>query len=120
MKRLGIVASVCALVPLSGAFAGASDRTIVCSAPAEGEAGAVTVKVSYADLDLTQAADRRILSRRIAVAAGQLCLKIVESRFMADRIICQQETLVGTRDQVRLAELRAQSTKPAQASARLN
>jgi UrcA family protein len=61
--------------------------------------------VSYADLDLTQARQRAILSQRVNAAAGRVCDQLNEPRPSAGNLghSCQEIAVRNASDQVRLA-----------------
>ncbi len=65
LRSIALVAAACAAVALSAAPAAASDVTV---APET-----ITVRVSYADLNLATAQGRAQLDRRIAGAARSIC-----------------------------------------------
>jgi UrcA family protein len=74
--------------------------------------------VSYADLDLTLASNRNILTRRVSAAAGRVCDRLNEARPSAGNLghSCQEVAVRGAMGQVRIAFADARSG-PAYAAA---
>ncbi|MFL5294905.1 MAG: UrcA family protein [Phenylobacterium sp.] len=62
-------------------------------------------RVSYADLDLNQARDRKVLLQRVNAAAGRVCDQLDEPRPHAGNLgrSCQELAVRAATDQVRLA-----------------
>lgn len=78
----------------------ATAAALALSAPAWAKVEQVSVRVSYADLDIDQLADRQILERRIGRAANHICRD--PSPFTTMRAVkeCRAEALASARPQL--------------------
>ena len=82
---------------LAAAAVAALALNLATVAPALAQS-ATSIEVSYQDLNLTRAAGREILDRRIANAAGQLCgaYTAVDLTWAAAVLDCREQTIADT------------------------
>ncbi|HYD12388.1 MAG TPA: UrcA family protein [Allosphingosinicella sp.] len=91
LRTIALAAAACAATALTAAPAAASDIVVT---PAT-----VTVRVSYADLNLASAEGRARLDRRIAGAARSICGNYVPAHLEMFTLVrnCRQEAIASAR-----------------------
>lgn len=117
-SALTAVASLAALALAVPALGQTIDELTITGHALRNRPQSLSETVSYADLDLTVAGNRDILSRRISAAAGRVCDRLDEPRPSAGNLghSCQEVAERGAMGQMRLAVANARSG-PAYAAA---
>lgn len=110
--------SAAALAIAAPAFAQTAEELVVTGRALGARPQSLSQTVSYADLDLTQARDRRVLLQRVNYTAGWLCDRLNEARPAAGNLghSCQEVAVRDAMVQARLAYAGAGSN-PAYAQA---
>jgi UrcA family protein len=87
------------------------DELVITGHSARARAETLSERVSYADLDLTQARDRGMLRQRVNAAAGRVCDQLGEARPAAGNLgqSCQEVAVRGASEQMRYAFAAARS-----------
>ena len=108
-SALAAATAFAAALMAAPAFAQTIDELIVTGRSARAQS--LSESVSYADLDLTQASQRNILTRRVNAAAGRVCDQLNEARPSAANLghSCQEVAVRGAMGQVRTAFADARS-----------
>jgi UrcA family protein len=116
-RKLYIAAATGALLAAAPAFAQeVEELTVVGRAGPDGEARSLSQAVSYADLDLTLAADQDALKSRVSDAARSLCDRLGESSTTAAPIApsCRDAAVRDAQDQMKMAIAEAPARKAAE------
>jgi UrcA family protein len=121
MRHLTIATLAAATAVLAGAPALAQptlDELTVTGHALRNERMSISRAVSFADLDLTRAADRRMLRMRISDTAGDVCEELNEPPPSAANLgrSCQEIARSNAMDQVRVAVANARGAAYAEAA----
>jgi UrcA family protein len=105
LSATAVIASIAALAGAVPALAQTVDELTVTGRALRDSPESLSERVSYADLNLTLASDRRILAHRVSAAAGRVCDRLNEPRPSAGNLghSCQDIAVRGAMGQVRLA-----------------
>jgi UrcA family protein len=114
-RKLYIAAAAGALLVAAPAFAQeVEELTVVGRAGPDGEARSLSQAVSYADLDLTLAADQDALKSRVSDAARSLCDRLGEGAAPAFGPSCRDAAVRDAQDQMKMAIAEAPARKAAE------
>jgi UrcA family protein len=115
-RKLYIAAAAGALLVAAPAYAQeVEELTVVGRAGPDGEARSLSQAVSYADLDLTLAADQVALKSRVSDAARSLCDRLGEGATTAAfGPSCRDAAVRDTQDQMKMAIAEAPARKAAE------
>jgi UrcA family protein len=120
LLRVALAAAGLAATALAvPALAQTVDELIVTGHTLRNSPQSLSETVSYADLDLSQASQRKILLRRVSDAAGRICDRLNEPRPGRTNLghSCQDVAVRGASDQVRLAFVDAREVRRLAAAA---
>jgi UrcA family protein len=115
-RKLYVAAAAGVLLAAAPAFAQeVEELTVVGRAGPDGEARSLSQAVSYADLDLTLAADQDALKSRVSDAARGLCDRLGEgSTSAAFGPSCRDAAVRDAQDQMKMAIAEAPARKAAE------